>query len=74
MKFSKKVVVLVLLLIINFTIAVLYVFLRTGNEPTVLVGAFFGFATIELWSLGKIKQKEVERGCDENDYERTINP
>lgn len=74
MKFSKKVVALVLFLVIIFTVAVLHVFSRTGNEPTALVGAFFGFVTIELWSLGKIKQKEVERGCDENDYERTINP
>lgn len=62
--FSKKIVSLVIFLNIIFTIAILYVFLKTGNEPMALVGAFFAFTTAELWSLSKIKRTEIEE-----DYE-----
>lgn len=58
--FSKKVVVLVILMNVLFTIAIMYLFLKTGNEPMTLVGAWFGFTTVELWSLSKIKREEVK--------------
>lgn len=61
--FSKAIVSSVIALNVLFTLAILYVFLRTGNEPTVLVGAFFAFTTVELWSLSKIKRKEIEGEC-----------
>lgn len=57
-KFSKTIVILVLLLNIVFTVAVFYVFLKTGNEPSTLIGAWFAFTTVELWSLAKIKMNE----------------
>lgn len=57
-KFSKRIVILVLLLNIVFTVAVFYVFLKTGNEPSTLIGAWFAFTTVELWSLAKIKMNE----------------
>jgi len=60
MKFSKFIVTLVILLNVSFTVAVLYVFLRIGNEPTALISAWFGFTTIELWALAGIKKREIE--------------
>jgi len=48
MKFSKAIVSLVILLNAAFTVAVLYIFYRVGMEPTTLIGAWFGFTTIEL--------------------------
>lgn len=58
--FSKKVVISVIILNIIFTVAVMYLFLQTGNEPMTLVGAWFGFTAIELWSLASIKKKKEE--------------
>ena len=61
MKFSKAIVSLVILLNAAFTVAVLYIFYRIGVEPTTLIGAWFGFTTIELWALAGIRKKEVEK-------------
>ena len=61
MKFSKAIVLLVILLNAAFTVAVLYIFYRIGVEPTTLIGAWFGFTTIELWALAGIRKKEVEK-------------
>ena len=63
--FSKKIVIMVILLNVIFTIAVLYIFFRTSSEPTVLVGAWFAFTTVELWSLASIKKKEIRGSGDE---------
>ena len=60
MKFSKFVVSIVILLNVIFAIAVLYVFLRVGNEPSTLVGAWFAFTTGELWALSTIRKKKEE--------------
>ena len=57
-KFSKFIVRLVVTLNSIFALAVLYVFFRTGNEPTVLVGCWFGFTTGELWLLSSIKKNK----------------
>ena len=62
MKFSKLIVALVILLNAAFTVAVLFIFLRVGAEPTALIGAWFGFTTVELWALAGIKKREIERG------------
>lgn len=59
-KFSKLIVSIVIAMNILFTVAILYVFYNTGNEPITLVGAFFAFTTVELWSLSKIKRDEIE--------------
>lgn len=58
-KFSKVVVAVVVLLNVAFTIAVLYIFLRVGNEPTALIAAFFAFTTGELWMLASIRKKKM---------------
>ena len=64
MKFSKAIVSLVILLNTAFSIAVLFIFYRIGAEPTTLIGAWFGFTTIELWALAGIKKKEIEKQND----------
>lgn len=64
-KFSKFIVILVILLNVLFTIAILYIFLNVGNEPATLIGAWFTFTTVELWSLSKIKREEVKEDKDE---------
>jgi hypothetical protein len=60
MKFSKFVVVLVILLNTLFAAAVLYAFLRVGAEPATLVGAWFAFTTGELLALAGIRRKEFD--------------
>lgn len=56
-RFSKLIVFLVIMMVLGFTAATLYVFLKVGSEPGVLIGAFFAFATGELWSLAMLKMK-----------------
>lgn len=64
-RFSKFIVVLVILLNVVFTAGVFYVFLKTGgNEPQILIGSWFTFTTVELWSLAKIKREKI-KGEDE---------
>lgn len=64
MKFSKLIVTLIIMLNVLFTIGVLYVFLRVGNEPMALIGSWFAFTTGELWLLASIKKKEVTHNED----------
>jgi len=65
--FSKKIVALVLILNIAFTIAILFLFYRIGSEPTSLIVAWFSFTTVELWSLSKITREKVKlEGRDES--------
>jgi hypothetical protein len=63
--YSKYIVACIIALNVLFTIAILYVFNHTGNEPSTLISAFFAFTTVELWSLAGIKKKKIEK---ENDY------
>ncbi len=60
MRFSKWIVTAVVMLNVIFTIAVFYVFLKVGSEPTSLVVAWFAFTTGELFSLAIITKKKVE--------------
>ena len=57
-KFSKIIVSLVIASNMIFSAAVLYIFLRVGSEPSVLIGAWFAFTTGELWALAGIKKRE----------------
>ena len=56
-----------ILLNIAFTLGVFFVFWRVGSEPTALIGAWFAFTTVELWSLSKIKRDEIKEG-DTDEY------
>ena len=60
MKYSKLIVLSIIIMNALFAVAVLWVFLKTSGEPTVLVGAWFAWTTGELWALSKIKLKESE--------------
>jgi len=67
-RFSKFIVTLVILLNVVFTLGVFYVFLNTGgNEPSTLIGSWFAFTTVELWSLSKIKRDKV-KGENKDEY------
>lgn len=65
-RFSKSVVAAVVILNVGFTAAVLYVFLRTGNEPTTLIAAWFAFTTGELWMLAGITKTKVKSETEIN--------
>ena len=60
-KYSKQIVKLVIWLNVLFAIAVLYIFFMIGNEPTTLIQFWFGFTTVELWSLASIKKREIKK-------------
>ena len=65
--FSKLIISLVVVMNIIFTVAVLYVFLKTSSEPVALVGAWFAFTTGELWMLSSIKKEKVKKGDNEDE-------
>ena len=67
MRYSKRIVFLVIVLNILFTVGVLYVYLKTGSEPAVLVGSWFGFTTVELWQIARIKINKVKNGGNKNE-------
>lgn len=56
--FSKVVVLLVIMLNILFTMKVFDIMERGFQEPTALIAAWFGFTTVELWSLASIKKRK----------------
>lgn len=60
--FSKFIVWFVIGANVIFTGVVLSIFLKTSAEPTALIGAWFGFTTVELWQLASIKKKKVDNG------------
>lgn len=66
-KYSKIIVMLIVVMNALFATAILYVFLKTSSEPTVLVGAWFGWTTGELWALSKIKRNEAKGKGEKNE-------
>ena len=71
-RFSKAIVVAVVLLNTIFTAAVLYVFLKVGSEPMALIGAWFVFTTGELWMLSSIKKTKVKEKEGEKDGQNQL--
>lgn len=57
-RYSKLIVALVILLNAVFTMGVLYVFLKVGQEPTTLIVSWFAFTTTELLAIAGIKVKK----------------
>lgn len=57
-KFSKKVVVAIIAVNVIFTATVLYIFLRTGAEPTTLIVSWFAFTTGELAALAGLRHSK----------------
>ena len=61
-RYSKFIVMLVILLNTAFAFSTLYVFLQTSNEPTALIAAWFAFTTGELWLLKDLKKTRIKGG------------
>lgn len=59
--FSKKIVIAVIIMNIAFTIAIMYLFLKTSSEPQTLIASWFGFTTVEMWNMAKIKQSKIKQ-------------
>lgn len=66
MRFSKWIVTGIILMNATFTTAALYIFLRVGDEPSVLIGAWFAFTTGELWALASIRKSKTKQEKGEN--------
>ena len=66
--YSKALVTLIICLNIIFTVAVFFVFAKTGSEPSTLIATWFSFTTVELWSLARIKKKKIDREISEIKY------
>lgn len=67
-QYSKALVTLIICLNIIFTVAVFFVFAKTGSEPSTLIATWFSFTTVELWSLARIKKKKIDREISEIKY------
>lgn len=61
-RYSKLIVMLVIMLNTVFAFSTLFVFLRTSSEPSALIAAWFAFTTGELWLLKDIKKTEIKGG------------
>lgn len=61
MKYSKIIVMGIIILNCLFALGVLYTHLKTSNEPTALVAAWFSFTTVELWQCASIKKTEIKK-------------
>ena len=59
-RFSKGLVVGIILLNVLFTVGVLAVFWHTMSEPSVLVASWFAFTTGELSLCAMIKKNKVK--------------
>jgi hypothetical protein len=66
-RFSKCIVIFVVMLNTLFAAAVLFVFLRVGSEPVTLIASWFAFTTGELWMLATIKKSKAKIGGNENE-------
>ena len=66
MRYSKFIVVLVILLNTIFTGIVLYIYYKIGSEPAIIIGSWFAFTTGELWMLANIKKTEMRGYSDED--------
>ena len=61
MKYSKIIVMGIIILNCLFALGVLYTHLKTSTEPTALVAAWFSFTTVELWQYASIKTTEIKK-------------
>ena len=59
-KFSKAVIVAVLLSVVAFTVTMIAVFIQTGAVPDTLIASFFAFAGGEAGVLGLIRYGDAK--------------
>lgn len=67
MKYSKGLIIFIIVINIIFTVFAFVMFYLTGNEPSALIAAWFSFTGIELINMAVIKKqkvKEKENGMD----------
>ena len=67
--FSKLIILTVVVLNSAFTVAVLYTFLKVGDEPTALIAAWFAFTTGELWLLSQVKKTKIKEASNKEDFD-----
>lgn len=60
-QYSKRIVTTIIIVNTLFTIAIMYLFLKTSSEPQTLIASWFGFTTVELWNMAKIKQSKIKQ-------------
>lgn len=59
MRFSKKIMVSMLVFLVLFVLAVLFITYKTGSEPSTLVASVFAFCGVEGGCLALIKSVET---------------
>ena len=69
LRFSKIVIITVIIMVLIFTGSILYIFDRKGAEPSVIITAFFAFMTGEILALAKLKLAEIETETKEKKKE-----
>lgn len=58
------------IVLIIFTSAVLFIFLKTGSEPDTLIVSFFSACTGELGFMALIKNSKHKYNVDDDDEDR----
>lgn len=71
-RYSKFVVVLVIVLNVLFAAAVLFVSYKGYTVPDSLIIAWFAFTTGELSLLASIKKKKVKKGGKQDESENAV--
>jgi len=66
-KFSKNVIVLLLLSVLIFTVTMTVIYVITGGVPDTLITAFYAFAGGEAGCLGLIKYSDTKFEQGNND-------
>jgi hypothetical protein len=67
MRYSKVIVLLVVVLNVAFAAAVFWLIYATGVEPVALISAWFAWTTGELAALAIIKRTEIKTSARDAD-------
>lgn len=70
LRFSKMVIIAVIIMVLIFTGCVLYIFNKKGAEPTVIIASFFAFMTGEVFALAKLKLSEITTENNNNNNKK----
>lgn len=72
-RFMKNIIISVFLFLFIFVGVILYIFLKTGSEPSTLIGCVFGILGLEFGVLSKIKTTKKRSEDNEDKLETEIN-
>lgn len=68
MKFSKKLLIWIILFLIVYVVTQEYLFYVHGVEPNpILTGFIFAFCTVEVWKMAGIRIEEIKKGVKDED-------